>query len=100
MTAGTQTLCDDVLAVFKRACEQEQYVAADLLLRSLEAMAGPAQDSRQLDEAYLVVARCCAPPSRCAAWDSAPAQQISASYTEGIQGQTAPTSGRTSGTRV
>lgn len=100
MTAATQTLCNDVLAVFKRACEQEQYVVADLLLSALEAMAGQDQDSRQLDEAYLVVARCCAPPSRSAAWDGAPAQQMSASYTEGMQGQTAPTSGRTSGTRV
>lgn len=98
MTAAKQTLCDDVLAVFKRACEQEQYVVADLLLSALEAMAGQAQDSRQLDEAYLEVARCCAPPSRCAAWESAPAPQISASYTEGLQGQAAPTSSRTSGT--
>ncbi|MFS8979705.1 hypothetical protein PO002_35405, partial [Cupriavidus necator] len=100
MTATTQTLTDDVLAVFRRACDQEQYVVADLLLSALEAMAGQDQDSRQLDEAYLVVAHCCAPACRCAAWDSAPASQTSASYTEGMQGQTASASGRTSGTRV
>ncbi|MBU66359.1 MAG: hypothetical protein CL858_13025 [Cupriavidus sp.] len=100
MTAATQTLNDDVLAVFRRACEQEQYAVADLLLSALEAMAGQDEDSRQLDEAYLVVAHCCAPASRCAASDSAPALQISASYTEGMQGQTAPASGRTSGTRA
>lgn len=94
MTAAKQTLCDDALAMFKQACEQEQYIVADRLLGALEAMAGQAQDSRQLDEAYLVVARCYAPLSH-----SAPAPQISASYTEGMQGQAAPTSSGTSGTK-
>lgn len=90
MTAATQTLSDDVLAVFRRACEQEQYVVADLLLNVLEAMAGQNQDSRQLDEAYLVVAHCCAPASRGNAWDTAPASQTSASYTEGMQDPATP----------
>src|SRR5437899_10578460 len=70
MTA-TQALTDDVLAVFRLACEQEQYVVADLLLSALEAMAGQGQDSGQLDAAYLVVANCCAPASRCDASDAA-----------------------------
>ncbi len=95
MTATTQTLNDDVLAVFRRACEQEQYVVADLLLSALEAMAGQGQDSRQLDEAYLVLANGCAPESRGNAWDTAPASQTSASHTEGMQGLTAPASGHT-----
>lgn len=88
MTAATQTLNDDVLAVFRRACEQEQYDVADRLLSALEAMAGQGQDCRQLDEAYLILANCCTPENGGNAWDTAPASQTSASYTEGMQGLT------------
>ncbi|MGH8786336.1 MAG: hypothetical protein ACREYA_14785 [Cupriavidus necator] len=94
MTTGTQSLTDDVLAVFRRACEQQQYGVADLLLAALEVMAGQDKDSQQLDEAYLILANCGVPADPCAARDSGPVLQTQADYTVCKQGQTVPAPGR------
>ncbi|WP_454740815.1 hypothetical protein [Cupriavidus ulmosensis] len=51
MNTATQLLFDDVFAVFRRACDQQQYGVAEHLLAALERLAGG--DNRLLDEVYL-----------------------------------------------
>ncbi|WP_354687344.1 hypothetical protein [Cupriavidus necator] len=59
MNTATQLLFDDVFAVFRRACGQQQYGVAEHLLAALERLAGG--DNRLLDEVYLSFAWFCEP---------------------------------------
>lgn len=51
MNAATPSLFDDIVVVFRRACEEENYGVADHLLTALESMAP--QGDVALDEVYL-----------------------------------------------
>ncbi|WP_158664397.1 hypothetical protein [Cupriavidus metallidurans] len=51
MTTSARTLFDDVFAVFRRACKEQQFHVADQLLATLELMAD--KDDLSLDEVYL-----------------------------------------------
>lgn len=51
MKTATQTLFDDVFAIFRRACEEQQYGVAEHLLGALEQLAGG--DDLLLDDVYL-----------------------------------------------
>lgn len=51
MNAATPSLFDDIVAVFRRACEEENYGVANHLLAALESMAR--KDDMALDDVYL-----------------------------------------------
>ncbi len=59
MGALKHSLSDDVLAVFKRACRENQFELATHLLSALEVMASKQTDRNQLDAAYLTFIACC-----------------------------------------
>lgn len=63
MTEPNRTLGDELEAVFKRACEENDMQVAERLLQALEALAR--RDGRQgdLDHLYLGIADCLHPPS-------------------------------------
>ncbi|QAA93173.1 hypothetical protein CKA81_04465 [Pollutimonas thiosulfatoxidans] len=51
------SLGDDILAVFKRACNEGDLHVAEHLLRALETMADRAGGDERMERAYLQVAR-------------------------------------------
>jgi hypothetical protein len=51
-----ETLGDDVLAAFERACHEGDLQVAEHLLQALEAMAGRAEGEERVERAYLQVA--------------------------------------------
>lgn len=50
-----ETLGDDVLAAFERACREGNLQVAEHLLQALEAMAGDMDDDDLVERAYLQV---------------------------------------------
>ncbi|WP_237174018.1 hypothetical protein [Paracandidimonas lactea] len=51
------SLGDDILAAFKRACDEGDLLVAEHLLRALETMADRAGGDERVERAYLHVAR-------------------------------------------
>lgn len=51
MKASTGTLFDEVFALFRRACNEQQFRVADQLMATLELMAD--KDDLSLDAVYL-----------------------------------------------
>lgn len=64
MGALKHSLSDDVLAIFKRACRENEFELATHLLSVLEVMASKQTDRHQLDAAYLTFIACCDRGSR------------------------------------
>jgi len=56
MSNHEETLIDDVLAAFERACREGNLQVAEHLLQALEAMAGDMDDDERVERAYLQVA--------------------------------------------
>lgn len=59
MSAMKHSLSDDVLAVFKRSCRENEFELANHLLSALEVIASNQTDRHQLDAAYLTFIACC-----------------------------------------
>lgn len=59
MGALKHSLSDDVLAVFSRACRENEFELANCLLSALEILASKQTDRHQLDAAYLTFIACC-----------------------------------------
>lgn len=59
MGALKHSLSGDVLAVFKRACRENELELANHLLTALEVMARKQTDRHQLDAAYLTFIAYC-----------------------------------------
>lgn len=56
MSTHEETLGDDVLAAFERACREGNLQVAEYLLQALEAMEGDMADDERVERAYLQVA--------------------------------------------
>lgn len=54
-----RSLSDDVLAVFERACQENEFELANHLLSALEAIASKQTDRHQLDATYLTFIASC-----------------------------------------
>lgn len=57
MEKNHTNLGDDILAAFKRACDERDLLVAEHLLRALEAMADRPGGDERVERAYLEVAR-------------------------------------------
>jgi hypothetical protein len=57
MQEKSSSLEHDVIAAFKRACREQDFVVAEHLLQTLEVMAHRSDDDAKLENAYLHLAQ-------------------------------------------
>jgi hypothetical protein len=57
MDGKISTLEEDVIAAFERACREQDFVVADHLLKTLEAIAHRSGSEEKIEDAYLHMAQ-------------------------------------------
>jgi hypothetical protein len=64
MSKESKSLEEEVIAVFERACREQDLVAAEHLLKTLEAMAHRSGNEERVEDAYLHLAQTTSRPPR------------------------------------